>query len=54
VDLAFLNIITIPDVDPETVTQILEKFMAWKELLNNYIIISALLKQLAYFPLVIV
>ncbi|OQE31002.1 hypothetical protein PENFLA_c002G04777 [Penicillium flavigenum] len=54
VDLAFSNIIAIPDIDPETAAQILEKSLARKELLNDRTTMTALLKQLAYFPLAIV
>ncbi|KAL5366281.1 hypothetical protein BJX96DRAFT_180588 [Aspergillus floccosus] len=54
VDLAFSNIIAIPDIDPDTAAQILEKSLARKELLNDRTAMAALLKQLAYFPLAIV
>ncbi|KAJ6161376.1 hypothetical protein N7470_004772 [Penicillium chermesinum] len=54
VDLAFSNIITIPDIDPETATLILQKSLVQKELLNDPTVTAALLEQLAYLPLAII
>ncbi|KAB8211568.1 hypothetical protein BDV34DRAFT_219523 [Aspergillus parasiticus] len=53
VDLTGSNIISIPDVDKETASNILENILLQKHLLEDHITTVALLEQLAFLPLAI-
>ncbi|KAF3389686.1 Kinesin light chain 2 [Talaromyces pinophilus] len=51
--LAPFNIIPIPDVDEDTAAKILEKTLAYKDLLGDSTVSATLLQQLAFLPLAI-
>ncbi|KAK6832647.1 hypothetical protein RU639_003908 [Aspergillus parasiticus] len=53
VDLTGSNIISVPDVDKETASSILENLLLQKHLLEDHITTVALLEQLAFLPLAI-
>lgn len=53
VDLTGSNIISVPDVDKETASSILENLLLQKHLLEDHITTVILLEQLAFLPLAI-
>ncbi|KAE8137770.1 hypothetical protein BDV38DRAFT_282704 [Aspergillus pseudotamarii] len=53
VDLTASNMITLPDVDKETASDILESLLLQKDLLDDPVTTSTLLEQLAFLPLAI-